>query len=70
MEWVLKHQTEEGSFYETTWSPNRKYNASINWPNDNIRHRNISLTAHVLIMLESVKDLTSKEMFILLINFM
>lgn len=59
VEWVLEHQTEHGSFYETTWSPNRNYNATINWPNDNIRYRNISLTAHVLIMLESVKDLTS-----------
>ncbi|KAF5272540.1 hypothetical protein FQA39_LY07864 [Lamprigera yunnana] len=59
VEWVLLHQTEMGSFYETTWSPNRNYNASINWANDNIQYRNISLTAHVLIMLESVKDLTS-----------
>ncbi|KAK4884325.1 hypothetical protein RN001_000596 [Aquatica leii] len=59
VEWVLQHQTELGSFYETTWSPNRNYNASINWPNDNIQFRNISLTAHVLIMLETVKDLTS-----------
>ncbi|KAF5280329.1 hypothetical protein FQR65_LT03138 [Abscondita terminalis] len=59
VEWVLKHQTELGSFYETTWSPNRNYNASINWANDDIQFRNISLTAHVLIMLETVKDVTS-----------
>lgn len=58
--WVLKHQTVDGSFYETTWLPDRKYNSSLNWPNnDPIQQRNITLTAHVLIMLESVKDLTS-----------
>lgn len=59
--WVLKHQTPEGSFYETTWLPDRKYNSTLKWPdNDPIQQRNITLTAHVLIMLESVKDLTSK----------
>jgi len=56
--WVLRHQTEEGAFYEVTWLPDRKANSSLRWPNDNLRHRNISLTAHVLIMLETVKDLT------------
>lgn len=56
--WVLQHQTEEGAFYETTWMPDRKYNNSINYSErDPIRQRNITLTAHVLIMLESVKDL-------------
>ena len=59
VEWVLKHQNEYGAFYETTWLPDRKYNASLNIANDHIRHRNITLTAHVLIMLDSVKDLTS-----------
>lgn len=58
--WVLQHQNEYGAFYETAWSPDRKYNHSLNWPNDAIRHRNITLTAHVLITLEAVKDLTSK----------
>ncbi|XP_022908255.2 CD109 antigen [Onthophagus taurus] len=58
--WVLKHQTPEGSFYETTWSPDRKYNDSLNYPDETrYRNRNISLTAHVLIMLESVKDLST-----------
>lgn len=62
--WVLKHQTPEGSFYETTWLPDRKYNSSLKWPdNDPIQQRNITLTAHVLIMLESVKDLTSRWLF-------
>ncbi|XP_076260328.1 macroglobulin complement-related isoform X2 [Rhynchophorus ferrugineus] len=60
VEWVLRHQTEEGSFYETTWLPDRKYNSSLNFDGtDRIAHRNITLTAHVLITLESVKDLTS-----------
>lgn len=62
VEWVLKHQTEDGSFYETTWIPDRKYNSSLNFnKNDPIAQRNITLTAHVLITLESVKDLTSKH---------
>uniref|UniRef100_A0AAR5PB89 NTR domain-containing protein n=2 Tax=Dendroctonus ponderosae TaxID=77166 RepID=A0AAR5PB89_DENPD len=60
VEWVLKHQTEEGSFYETTWMPDRKYNSSLNFDrNYGVSQRNITLTAHVLITLESVKDLTS-----------
>lgn len=56
--WILKHQTPEGAFYEVTWLPDRKMNSSLNYRNDIITHRNISLTAHVLITLESVKDLT------------
>ncbi|XP_071443388.1 CD109 antigen [Hetaerina americana] len=56
--WVLKHQLQEGSFYETTWLPDRKMNSSLSWgPDDKVKHRNITLTAHVLIMLEMVKDL-------------
>lgn len=56
--WILQHQTPEGAFYEVTWLPDRKINSSLNWPGDHIRYRNISLTAHVLITLETVKDLT------------
>lgn len=57
--WVLQHQTQNGSFYEITWGPDRKQNHTLNWgENDLIKHRNISLTAHVLITLENVKDLT------------
>ncbi|XP_025075919.1 CD109 antigen [Pogonomyrmex barbatus] len=56
--WILKHQTPEGAFYEVTWLPDRKMNSSLNYRNDIIANRNISLTAHVLITLESVKDLT------------
>lgn len=59
IEWVLLHQTPDGSFYETTWLPDRKYNRSVNYKDDDISHRNISLTAHVLITLETVKDLSS-----------
>lgn len=60
MAWLLRHQMPEGSFYEVTWMPNRKVNDSSNYntryfePNNN---HNISLTAHVLITLTSVKDL-------------
>ncbi|XP_045471389.1 CD109 antigen [Harmonia axyridis] len=59
VEWVLGHQNEYGAFYETTWLPDRKYNYTLNIDNDDISHRNITLTAHVLITLEAVKDLTS-----------
>lgn len=62
VKWVLDHQTPEGGFRETTWSPDRKYNDSLNKFYDNrygFIQRNISLTAHVLIMLESVKDLST-----------
>lgn len=56
--WILEHQSHEGAFYEVTWSPDRKVNASLNWPKDDaIAQRNISLTAHVLLTLEVVKDL-------------
>ncbi|XP_023724230.1 CD109 antigen [Cryptotermes secundus] len=56
--WVLRHQTWDGAFYEVTWLADRKMNDSLLWPNDHVKYRNISLTAHVLIMLETVKDLT------------
>uniref|UniRef100_A0A6B2E7M4 Putative alpha-macroglobulin n=1 Tax=Phlebotomus kandelakii TaxID=1109342 RepID=A0A6B2E7M4_9DIPT len=54
--WLLRHQTPEGSFYETTWSPDRKMNCT---QNELLRSRNITLTAHVLITLASVKDLAA-----------
>lgn len=56
--WVLRHQTQEGAFYEVTWSPDRKMNGTLNLPDDHIKYRNISLTAHVLISLSTVKDLS------------
>uniref|UniRef100_A0A1B6D127 TEP1-F n=1 Tax=Clastoptera arizonana TaxID=38151 RepID=A0A1B6D127_9HEMI len=58
VEWVIRHQSIEGAFYEVTWLPDRKMNNSLNWEGDSVRFRNISLTAHVLIMLDMVKDLT------------
>nr|CAD7430447.1 unnamed protein product [Timema monikensis] len=58
VKWLLRHQTPDGSFYEVTWLPDRKMNDSLLWSNDYIRFRNISLTAHVLITLASVRDLT------------
>ncbi|XP_063238725.1 CD109 antigen-like [Bacillus rossius redtenbacheri] len=56
--WLLKHQTPQGAFYEVSWLPDRKMNESVHWTNDDIRFRNISLTAHVLITLVMVRDLT------------
>ncbi|XP_032681825.1 CD109 antigen [Odontomachus brunneus] len=56
--WILKHQTPEGAFYEVTWLPDRKMNSTLFMREDSTRFRNISLTAHVLITLQSVKDLT------------
>jgi CD109 antigen len=55
--YVLEHQTVEGSFWEVTWLPDRKANATLQYPNDPIAQRNITLTAHVLIMLDTVKEL-------------
>lgn len=59
MSWVVKHQTDDGSFYDVTWLPDRKANISVYY-NDhgNVTYRNISLTAHVLITLVTMKDLT------------
>lgn len=54
--WLLQHQTEEGSFYEVSWLPDRKMNTTYHEEGVS-RYRNISLTAHVLITLASVKDL-------------
>ncbi|KAF6215686.1 hypothetical protein GE061_000017, partial [Apolygus lucorum] len=71
VQWVLRHQTRYGSFYEITWLPDRKMNSTVDWPSnefrvgqqsrydEEIKFRNITLTAHVLIMLEAVQDLTS-----------
>ncbi|KAL4122063.1 hypothetical protein QTP88_014463 [Uroleucon formosanum] len=61
--WVLKHQTEEGSFYDVTWFPDRKVNSSMHrsilfGTNRQQRFTNISLTAQVLITLTNAKDLS------------
>ncbi|CAO1404502.1 unnamed protein product [Diamesa hyperborea] len=61
--WLLRHQLPEGSFYEVTWSPDRKVNVSSNYKTSDIHdighHYNISLTAHVLITLTTAKDLAA-----------
>lgn len=60
MAWLLRHQLPEGSFYEVTWSPDRKVNDSSNYNERTYEpqtQHNISLTAHVLITLTTVKDL-------------
>lgn len=61
--WVLEHQTEEGSFYDVSWFPDRKVNSSIHrsilYGNNRVqRFSNISLTAQVLITLTNAKDLS------------
>lgn len=61
--WVLKHQTEEGSFYDVSWFPDRKVNSTIHrsilFGNNRLqRFSNISLTAQVLITLTNAKDLS------------
>lgn len=61
--YVLKHQTYEGAFYEVTWSPDRKMNGTLRSENDHFKYRNISLTAHVLITLTSVKDVSGVSSF-------
>lgn len=68
---VLKHQTPEGAFYEITWSPDRKANGTLHLADDHIKYRNISLTAHVLITLVTVKDLSgvSIAVFFQLLEF-
>lgn len=59
VQWLLRHQTQEGSFWEVTWAPDRKVNISSNYKYDEPDfNRNISLTAHVLITLVTVKDLS------------
>lgn len=60
---MLKHQTDEGSFYDISWFPDRKVNSTIRRSilfgyNKIQRFSNISLTAQVLITLTSAKDLS------------
>lgn len=70
--WVLKHQTDEGSFYDVSWFPDRKVNSSIHrsilfGTNRQQRFSNISLTAHILITLADAKDLSGVSGYIILI---
>ncbi|XP_012283890.1 CD109 antigen [Orussus abietinus] len=58
--WVLDHQTEKGSFYEVGGLPDRKVNGSLlgRGQDDPVARRNVSLTAHALITLETVRDIS------------
>lgn len=59
--WLLRHQLSEGSFYEVTWSPDRKINETRfeqHTSYNNNGNRNISLTSHVLITLVATKDMS------------
>lgn len=60
---MLKHQTEEGSFYDVSWFPDRKVNSSLHraYVYGGTKHQrfsNISLTAQVLMTLSNAKDLS------------
>lgn len=72
--WVLSHQTDEGSFYDVSWFPDRKVNSSIHrsilfGSNRPQRFSNISLTAQVLITLASAKDLSGVSDIVILLLF-
>ncbi|XP_022255098.1 CD109 antigen-like [Limulus polyphemus] len=58
VKWLLNYQSPDGGFFETDLFPyDRKMNLTTERLGDIVRHRNISLTAHVLITLLEVKDL-------------
>lgn len=58
VEWILNYQTADGSFYEVSLYPlDRKMNLTSEFPNDRVKLRNISLTAHVVISLIEVKHI-------------
>lgn len=60
--WILNFQTPEGSFYEPFIRPHdRKMNFSSKHLYDFRPIRNISLTAHVVITLAEVRDLSGKH---------
>lgn len=57
--WILRHQTQEGAFIETAMYPyDRRMNLTSKISGDYSNLRNISLTAHVLITLAEIRDLT------------
>ena len=58
IEWLLRFQTPDGAFVETSLIPhNRRMNLTSKLYGDHSNLRNISLTAHVLITLAEVRDL-------------
>lgn len=56
---LLNHQDEKGAFYETSeFPPNRRMNGKV-LGKDNVHHfRNVTLTAHVVLTLSKISDLT------------
>lgn len=59
--WILNFQTQEGSFYEPFIKPHdRKMNFSSKHLYDYRPTRNITLTAHVVIALAQVRDLSGE----------
>lgn len=59
--WILNFQTQEGSFYEPFLRPHdRKMNFSSKHQYDFRPIRNITLTAHVVITLAQVRDLSGE----------
>ncbi|XP_035217287.1 CD109 antigen-like isoform X3 [Stegodyphus dumicola] len=57
--WLVDHQTYEGAFYETTLYPmDRKMKLTSGRSKDSTKYRNITLTAHVLITLAEITDLS------------
>jgi hypothetical protein len=59
VDWMIQFQSPEGAFYEVAPRyADRKMNSTTSWGfNDPIRYRNISLTAHVVIALTTIRDL-------------
>ncbi|KAH7984189.1 hypothetical protein HPB52_017848 [Rhipicephalus sanguineus] len=56
--WLLDRQSPEGSFHETSfYAYDRKMSLLSERPEDTVRFRNVSLTAHVLITLAEVRDI-------------
>ncbi|XP_076358221.1 CD109 antigen-like isoform X2 [Tachypleus tridentatus] len=61
IKWLLNYQSPDGAFYELSLFPyDRKMNSTMERIGDIVRHRNLSLTAHVLITLFEVKDLSGE----------
>lgn len=63
--WLLAYQTEEGSFYEVSPYTNRRLNDTEEYLG-NVYTPNVTLTAHVLIALHTVKDIpgVSKQLLL------
>uniref|UniRef100_T1GZ38 Macroglobulin domain-containing protein n=1 Tax=Megaselia scalaris TaxID=36166 RepID=T1GZ38_MEGSC len=62
VKWFLQHQSDDGAFYEVTWLPDRKMNKTgFTDEFGEVRQKTISLTAHVLITLATVNDLSGNK---------